>query len=45
MSVFLETSIGDFVIDLFCDEAPLACENFIKLNKIKYYNNCIFHDV
>ena len=45
MSVFLETSIGDFVIDLFCEEAPIACENFIKLNKIKFYNNCIFYDV
>ena len=45
MSVFLETSIGDLVIDLFCDEAPLACENFIKLNKVKFYNNCIFYDV
>ena len=45
MSVLLETSAGDVVIDLFCEEAPKACENFIKLSKVKYYNNCLFFDV
>ncbi|CAD0014795.1 unnamed protein product [Aureobasidium pullulans] len=38
MSVLLETSAGDITIDLYVDEAPKACENFLKLCKIKYYN-------
>ncbi|KAI9885122.1 MAG: UDP-N-acetylglucosamine pyrophosphorylase [Watsoniomyces obsoletus] len=38
MSVLLETSLGDIVIDLLVDHAPKCCENFLKLCKIKYYN-------
>ncbi|KAI5290272.1 Peptidyl-prolyl cis-trans isomerase cyp6 [Ascosphaera aggregata] len=38
MSVLLETSLGDIVIDLMVDQAPKCCENFLKLCKIKYYN-------
>ena len=39
MSVLLETSLGEIVIDLDALEtAPKACENFLKLCKIKYYN-------
>ncbi|KAL2798549.1 cyclophilin-like domain-containing protein [Aspergillus keveii] len=38
MSVLLETSLGDIVIDLLVEESPKACENFVKLCKIKYYN-------
>ncbi|KAF4548388.1 Peptidyl-prolyl cis-trans isomerase-like protein 5 [Elsinoe fawcettii] len=38
MSVLLETSTGDITIDLFVDDAPKSCENFLKLCKIKYYN-------
>ncbi|KAF2228317.1 cyclophilin-like domain-containing protein [Elsinoe ampelina] len=38
MSVLLETSAGDITIDLFVDDAPKSCENFLKLCKIKYYN-------
>jgi len=45
MAVLLETSKGDVVIDLLCEEAPVAAKNFLKLCKIKYYNNCLFHDV
>eukprot|EP00611_Tribonema_gayanum_P017594 TRINITY_DN3033_c0_g1_i1.p1 TRINITY_DN3033_c0_g1~~TRINITY_DN3033_c0_g1_i1.p1 ORF type:complete len:307 (+),score=120.86 TRINITY_DN3033_c0_g1_i1:54-974(+) len=45
MSVMLETSLGSIVVDLFCDEAPLACKNFLKLCKIKYYNGCLFYNV
>lgn len=33
MAVLLETSKGDLVIDLFVDEAPVACRNFLKLCK------------
>lgn len=45
MSVLLETTLGDIVIDLFTDERPRACLNFLKLCKIKYYNYCLFHSV
>ncbi|KAF2839434.1 cyclophilin-like protein [Patellaria atrata CBS 101060] len=38
MSVLLETSVGDIVIDLLVDYAPRCCENFLKLCKVKYYN-------
>lgn len=33
MAVLLETSRGDIVIDLFVDECPVACKNFLKLCK------------
>lgn len=33
MSVYVETSAGDLVVDLFSDECPLACKNFVKLCK------------
>lgn len=45
MSVLIETSLGDIVIDLYVKECPKACLNFLKLCKIKYYNNCLFYDV
>lgn len=45
MSVLLETSLGDIVIDLFCEKCPLASKNFIKLCKMKFYNNALFFDV
>ena len=41
----LETSLGNIVIDLYHEEAPRACLNFVKLCCIKYYNNCLFHSV
>eukprot|EP00897_Mesotaenium_endlicherianum_P005476 jgi/Mesen1/4957/ME000248S04245 len=45
MAVMLETSQGEIVVDLFTDECPLTCKNFLKLCKIKYYSNCLFHSV
>ncbi|KAI1316625.1 Peptidyl-prolyl cis-trans isomerase cyp6 [Mortierella claussenii] len=45
MSVLLETSVGDVVIDLYTKEAPSTCLNFLKLCKVKYYNFCCFHNV
>jgi len=45
MSVLLETSVGDIVIDLKLQDAPQACLNFLKLCKLKYYNNCLFFRV
>lgn len=43
MSVVIETTIGDVTIDLFVEERPITCKNFINLCKMKYYNYCTFH--
>ena len=45
MSVLIETSMGDLVIDLFTKESPKASLNFLKLCKMKYFNNCLCYDV
>lgn len=39
MSVYIETSAGDVVVDLFTDECPQTCQNFLKLCK---YASCYF---
>ena len=41
----METSLGDIVIDLYTEERPRCCLNFLKLCKIKFYNFCLFHSV
>lgn len=45
MSVVIETTIGDITVDLYIQERPRACLNFLKLCKIKYYNWCLFHKI
>ncbi|KAI1501333.1 cyclophilin-like domain-containing protein [Biscogniauxia marginata] len=45
MSVLLETSAGDIVIDLLVDYTPKECENFLKLCKTKYYNFSPIHSI
>ncbi|KAI0390562.1 cyclophilin-like protein [Xylariaceae sp. FL0594] len=45
MSVLLETSAGDIVIDLLVDYAPTECQNFLKLCKVKYYNFSPVHSI
>lgn len=45
MSVLIETTIGNLVVDLHVDKCPVACFNFIKLCKIKYYNFSPFHKI
>ncbi|KAI9282753.1 peptidyl-prolyl cis-trans isomerase-like 4 [Sporodiniella umbellata] len=45
MSVLLETSLGDIVIDLYTEECPKTTLNFLKLCKIKYYNFSPFFNV
>ena len=42
MSVLMETSFGDIVVDLFVDKCPTASYNLLKLCKIKHYNNALF---
>jgi peptidyl-prolyl cis-trans isomerase-like 4 len=45
MSVLIETTLGDLVVDLFIKERPNACKNFLKLCKMKYYNLCQFFTI
>jgi peptidyl-prolyl cis-trans isomerase-like 4 len=44
MSLLVETSLGDIVIDLEVDACPKLCQNFVKLCKVYYYNlNAFFN--
>ncbi|KAF8819338.1 peptidyl-prolyl cis-trans isomerase, cyclophilin-type domain-containing protein [Cardiosporidium cionae] len=45
MSVLLETSVGDLVIDMDSSALPVLCKNFLKLCKIKYYDNSLFYQI
>ncbi|XP_017085513.2 peptidyl-prolyl cis-trans isomerase sig-7 [Drosophila eugracilis] len=45
MSVVIETTLGDITVDLFTRERPIACMNFLKLCRLKYYNFNLFHTV
>ncbi|KAL5507782.1 CYP6 [Sanghuangporus vaninii] len=45
MSVLLETSLGDIVIDLEVEACPRTCQNFLKLCKVYYYNLNAFFNV
>lgn len=44
-TAILHTTYGDIHIRLFPSAAPKAVENFVKLSRSGYYNNCIFHRV
>ena len=43
MSVTIVTSLGDIKIELFCEQCPRTCKNFLALCASGYYNNTIFH--
>ncbi|CAL1678451.1 unnamed protein product [Lasius platythorax] len=45
MAVVIETTIGDFTVDLYIEERPQTTRNFLKLCKLKYYNWNLFHSV
>lgn len=45
MSVVIETTIGDITVDLFTEERPRTCLNFLKLCKMKYYNLHLIYSV
>ncbi|KZC14852.1 PREDICTED: peptidyl-prolyl cis-trans isomerase-like 4 [Dufourea novaeangliae] len=45
MAVVIETTIGDFTVDLYTAERPQTSRNFLKLCKLKYYNWNLFHSV
>ena len=43
--VTLQTAKGTILIKLFPEEAPLTCQNFIKLIHKKFYDGLLFHRV
>ncbi len=45
MSVLLETTFGDITIDLWVGDCPENSKNFLKLCKLKYYNNSYFWEI
>ena len=45
MSVVIETSVGDITIDLYVEERPKSCLNFLKLCKMKAFHFNLFHFV
>jgi peptidyl-prolyl cis-trans isomerase-like 3 len=45
MAVTLHTTLGDLKLELFCDECPHACENFLALCASGRYDGTRFHRV
>ena len=45
MSVIIETTVGDVIVDLYTEQRARSCFNFLKLCKLKYYNFCRFHSI
>ena len=43
MSVTLHTNLGPLKLELYPDEAPVACDNFLKLCASGYYDGTLFH--
>jgi len=43
--VKFQTSMGDFVIEVYPDKAPKTVENFLQYVKEKHYDGTIFHRV
>ena len=44
-TALLETSLGNFKVELFADKMPLTAGNFIKLAKSGFYDGLHFHRV
>lgn len=42
MAVTLHTNLGDLKLELFCDQTPVTCENFLALCASGYYNETKF---
>jgi peptidyl-prolyl cis-trans isomerase-like 3 len=43
MSVTLHTTLGDIKVEVYCEQVPLAAENFLALCASGYYDNNLFH--
>jgi len=45
VKVTIETNQGDIRLNLFSDECPVTCANFVNLIEHGYYDNLTFHRV
>jgi len=45
MSVLIETTVGNMVVDLYTTVRPRTCLNFLKLVKIKYYKFSLLYNI
>jgi peptidyl-prolyl cis-trans isomerase-like 4 len=45
MSLLLETTLGDLVIDLDIEGSPELCKNILKLAKARYYTSSLIYNV
>lgn len=43
--VVVETNLGDIVIELYADKAPITVNNFLQYVDEKHYDNTLFHRV
>ncbi|KAK1442261.1 cyclophilin-like domain containing protein [Babesia gibsoni] len=43
MAVTLHTSLGDIKLELYCQDVPKTCKNFLALCASDYYNGLTFH--
>lgn len=43
MAVTLHTEVGDLKLELFCEQCPISCENFLALCASNYYDNTLIH--
>ncbi len=43
--VTLKTSMGDVVVELFTNQAPITAGNFLKLSREDFYDGVLFHRV
>jgi len=43
--IVMETSVGTMKIELFAEQAPLTCENFLNYVRDGFYDGTIFHRV
>jgi len=41
----MDTTMGDMVLELYADKMPITSENFIKLSKIGFFTDLVFHRV
>lgn len=39
----MHTDVGDIKLELYCEDCPKTCENFLALCASDYYNNNLFH--
>ena len=43
MSISLKTNLGTIKIELFCEDSPLSCKNFLAIAASGGYNGTLFH--